>query len=129
MYITKPAWKLVKFNFFILIIYMKLLKSFKKLCSPAQLYLGLSVLSILSMCYQNIGTPNMYTCGLITAESPINNSLYLLLQGMYTIVWTYLLNILCKKGYNKISWLLVLLPLIAMFVLIGLAIISLQRLQ
>ena len=78
MYITKPAWKLVEFNFFILIIYMKLLKSFKKLCSPAQLYLGLSVLSILSMCYQNIGTPNMYTCGLIKAESTINKSLYLL---------------------------------------------------
>lgn len=108
---------------------MKLLKSIKKLCTPAQLYLGLSALSILSMCYQNIGTPNMYTCGLMSAKTPINNTLYLLLQGMYIIGWTFLLNILCKKGYNKVSWMLVLLPIIAMFLLIGLVIIYLGKLQ
>jgi hypothetical protein len=108
---------------------MKLLKSIKKMCTPAQLYLGLSVLSILSMCYQNIGTPDMYTCGLISAKTPFNNTLYLLMQGLYIVGWTYLLSILCKKGYDKLSWVLVLLPIIAMFVLIGLIIISLQKLQ
>ena len=37
---------------------MKAVQTFKSLCTPAQLYLGLSVLSVLGMCYQNIGNPN-----------------------------------------------------------------------
>jgi len=32
-----------------------------------------------------------------------------------------------KKGYNKLSWLLVLLPLVAMFLLIGLLILALSH--
>ena len=30
---------------------------FNSLCTPAQLYLGLSILSILGMCFQNMGNP------------------------------------------------------------------------
>ena len=37
-----------------------------------------------------------------------------------------MLNLLCK-GYGRISWLLVLLPFIAMFVLIGLVIVALKH--
>ena len=33
-----------------------------------------------------------------------------------------------KKGYKTISWAILLLPLIGMFILIGLLLISLQRL-
>ena len=36
---------------------------FNSLCTPAQLYLGLSILSILGMCFQNMGNPNVYACG------------------------------------------------------------------
>ena len=38
---------------------------------------------------------------------------------LYIIVWTLILDYLCRKGYSKVSWLLVLFPLIMMFVLIG----------
>ena len=106
---------------------MNALKLFNSLCTPAQLYLGLSVLAVLSQCYQNIGNPNVFACGLMKASSPINNVFYIVFEVLYVLGWTYLLNILCKKGYNKLSWLLVLLPLIAMFVIIGLVIIGLQN--
>ena len=106
---------------------MKALSLFNSLCTPAQLYLGLSVLSIVGMCFQNIGNPNVYACGLMKANSPINNIFYFVFKILYIAGWTYLLNILCKKGYNKLSWLLVLLPFIAMFVLIGLTIVALQN--
>jgi len=106
---------------------MNTLKLFNSLCTPAQLYLGLSVLSILSMAFQNIGDPNSYCCGLIKANTPINNIFYFAVKILYVAGWTYLLNILCKKGYSKLSWLLVLLPLIGMFIIIGLLIIALQK--
>jgi len=104
---------------------MTALKYFNSLCTPAQLYLGLSVLSILSMCFQNTD-PNIYACGMWSAKTPINNLVYFAFKILYIIGWTYLLNVLCKKGYNKLSWLLVMLPLVAMFVLIGLVIVTLH---
>ena len=52
---------------------MQSLKIFNSLCTPAQLYLGISVLAVLSQCYQNIGNPNVFACGLMKANSPINN--------------------------------------------------------
>jgi hypothetical protein len=104
---------------------MTSLKYFNALCTPAQLYLGLSLLSILSMCFQNTD-PNIYACGLWSAKTPINNLVYFAFKLLYIVGWTYLLNIFCKKGYNKLSWLLVLLPLVAMFLLIGLVIVSLK---
>ena len=64
---------------------MKVAKQLKALCTPAQLYLGLSILSVLALCYQNIGNPNVYACGLMKAETPINNAFYLVFQVLYVI--------------------------------------------
>lgn len=106
---------------------MNSLKLFNSLCSPAQLYLGISVLAVLGQCYQNVGNPNMFSCGLMKAGTPINNIFYIVFEVLYVLGWTYLLNILCKKGNTQLSWLLVLLPFIAMFILIGLVIITLKN--
>jgi hypothetical protein len=106
---------------------MNSLKLFNSLCTPAQLYLGISVLAVLTQCYQNVGNPNVFACGLMKASTPINNIFYIAFEVLYVLGWTYLLNILCKKGYNQLSWLLVLLPFIAMFILIGLVIVTLQN--
>ncbi len=105
---------------------MKVVKQFKSLCTPAQLYLGMSLLSVLALCYQNLGNPDVFACGIMKADTPINNAFYLVFQVLYVLGWTYLLNHLCKTGYSKISWLLILLPFIAMFVLIGLLILALR---
>ena len=106
---------------------MNALKLFNSLCTPAQFYLGISILAVLSQCFQNIGNPNVFACGIMKANSPINNVFYIVFEVLYVLGWTYLLNILCKKGHKQLSWLLVLLPFIAMFVLIGLIIFALQH--
>ena len=106
---------------------MNAYKLFNSLCSPAQLYLGLSTIAVISSCIQNIGNPNSFACGLMKAQSPVNNVVYIMGEVLYVLIWTYLLNLLCKKGYTKVSWLFVLLPFIAMFALLGLLIISLNH--
>ena len=107
---------------------MKLFALFKQMCTPAQIYFVISFLSILSMMMQNIQDPHSYCCGLVRAQSPVNNIVYFIFKVMYVFVWTYLLNLLCKKGYKTMSWVILLLPLIGMFILVGLVLISLQRL-
>ena len=104
-----------------------MLNKFHSLCTPAQLYLGLSVLSIIAMGIQNCGDASLYKCGLMTVQSPVNNVFYFAFKILYVLVWTYLLNVLCGKGYSKLSWLLVLFPFIAMFVIIGLLFVSLKN--
>ena len=107
---------------------MKLINVFKQLCTPAQIYFAISFLSILSMMVQNIGNNGEYCCGHMKANTPISNVFYFVFKIVYVLIWTYLLNLLCKKGYKTMSWVILLLPLIGMFILIGLILVSLQRL-
>ena len=100
---------------------------FKKLCGPAQIYLALSILTTLTICFQNIGNPNVYACGLLKTRTPIHNMIYIALQFIYVIIWTYLLNMLCKKGLKTLSWTLLLIPYVLMFILIGLIFIILKN--
>lgn len=106
---------------------MSLIRTFKNLCPPAQIYLAISALTTMSMCFQNIDNPTVYACGLMKVKTPIHNMIYFAFKTLYIIVWTYLLNILCKKGMKKVSWLLLLLPYILMFIFIGFIMVILKN--
>ena len=69
-------------------------KMFKGLCTPAQLYLVLSVLSIISVFVASINFTN------------------LIVSSAITVAWTYILNKICQSGYNVVSWILVLVPIL-----------------
>ena len=101
----------------------KMNKMFNSLCTPSQLYLVLSTLSILALMIQNYPEPNKYRVGRYTVHLQHNNLLFFAFKIMYVLVWTFLLNKLCMHGYGNISWFLVLLPFILMFVLIALLIL------
>lgn len=98
------------------------LKIFNSLCTPAQLYLSLSMLSILGLLMQNVSMPQKYTVGRYSVPIEHHNILFFVFKIIYVLIWTYLLDNICKRGLGSISWILVLLPLIMMFVLIGLVI-------
>jgi len=38
------------------------------------------------------------------------NPLSLLMNILFVLVWTYVLGWICKKGFNIVSWILVLAP-------------------
>jgi uncharacterized membrane protein YdjX (TVP38/TMEM64 family) len=94
-------------------------KSVEKLCTPAQVYLAMSVLSILVIFFQNIRAPNSYQVGMYKIPLQHHNYLFFIGKIIYVVVWTFLLNKLCSKGWKGVSWFLVLLPFIMFFVLIG----------
>mgnify|MGYP004060782917 CR=1 FL=1 len=115
--------KLFLFNMYI----MDLIKTFNSLCTPAQFYLAISTVSIVGMLLQNLGNSSKYCIGTIQAPCPTHNMVYFAIKAVYVLIWTFLLQKLCKNGYKNISWFLVLLPLITMFVLIAIFMLALLQ--
>lgn len=98
---------------------------FKKLCTPAMLYFVLSAVSFLGMLMQNCTDSQKYKVGTMEVESPCHNAAFFVVKAMYILFWTFALNWMCKKGFKTVSWALVLLPFLGMFLMIGLVFIAL----
>jgi hypothetical protein len=75
---------------------------FQNMCSPAKLYLVVSMVSIASMFFSTYNVMNLFESLLVTG------------------VWTFILNMLCKRGSSTISWMILLLPLFSV-VFIGMS--------
>lgn len=67
---------------------------FGKYCTPAQLYLILAGISLLTAFFQNF---RVVTLGV---------------NFLFVVIWTWVLNWLCTKGLSTVSWALVLLPFV-----------------
>ena len=67
---------------------------FSKYCTPAQLYLVLGAIGIITGFLKNYGVETLLT------------------QSLFLVLWAWVLNWLCSKGFQAISWILVLLPFI-----------------
>ena len=98
-------------------------RSLKELCSPAALYFILSMLSLVMILLQNLGNSNSYHVGNFSCRVP-STTIVFIVKLIYILFWTWLLNLICKDGHSGISWLLVLLPFILFFVLIGMIMIN-----
>lgn len=95
------------------------MESIKKLCTPAHIYFVMSALALVIMGIQNLGNVNKYCVGNFTCN--VSNTLgVFVVKMLYIMFWTWVLNTLCKAGYKNISWALLLMPFIAMFILIAL---------
>ena len=98
-------------------------KTVKELCTPAMLYFIISVLSLAMVLLQNLGNQNSYNVGSFSCRVP-STALIFIIKLIYILFWTWVLNLICKDGHTTISWLLVLLPWILLFVMMGLLMIN-----
>jgi len=73
------------------------------LCSPALLYLIISILAIIMMIVRRMQAMTIVT------------------KALFVVIWTWFLNFLCSKNYTDISWFLVILPMVLMLVIFSLA--------
>ena len=102
-------------------------KTFKSLCNPARLYLGLSVVIILIVLLNIlINGPNALCMGIYNC-SVSHVALFFILKFLYIGFWTWLLNFLCSHGLKTLSWVLVLIPIFIFF--IGIALITYAYLE
>ena len=94
------------------------LAGLRNLCTPAYVYLVISMITILIMILQNLGGKNIYCLGVYECEV-MNLTLIFIIKILYVLFWTWILNLICKENYATISWLLVLIPYLMFFILIG----------
>jgi len=91
------------------------------LCPPAMLYFALSITVIVVIILQNIGSGSQYCVGTMSCSSSTALTTgFFVIKVLYVLVWTWVINVLCQNGYNMISWALVLIPLVLMFIFMAL---------
>ena len=71
---------------------------FSNLCTPAKVYFVFTLLTVLMMLFQRVKLVAVFY------------------KIFFAGLWTFFLSWLCKKGYKTVSWFLVLLPFILMFI-------------
>ena len=96
---------------------------FDKLCAPAQIYLIVSVIMLI-LSYFGLSAISQQL-NIHQSSSPVLQTLNFtyqkdsrtsyVVQGVFILLWTWVLSYLCKKGYTSLSWFLVLLPWVLMF--------------
>jgi hypothetical protein len=99
---------------------------FNKLCKPSQLYFIMSAVAIMAIIIQNIYEPNenIFCLGIHKCNTSYMKWLLFIPQIIYILVWTIILNSLCKTGYTELSWLIVLFPFILFFIIMGIFMLS-----
>ena len=75
--------------------------AFSSLCFPSKVYLAISLISTLFMLFTQFQWFSLVT------------------KIFFVGVWTWILNILCKKGYETLALVLVALPYVMFFVAIA----------
>lgn len=96
---------------------MNVQKTFKSLCKPAALYFVLSLLALLFVVFQNMNNTHTLCVGNFSCSVP-STTLVFLLNLLYIMFWTWILQLICKAGWKWVSWALVLFPFIAVFIII-----------
>jgi hypothetical protein len=97
-------------------------KKVRALCTPAMIYLVISVVAVGLMMIQNVNAPKdkycvgSYECQLSEESYKIG---FFLGKVVYLIFWTWVLNMMCDAGYKDIAWFFVILPIVGMFVFIA----------
>lgn len=75
-----------------------------QLCTPSLIYLILSIVSVISMIISgNIGW-------------------LLIVKVLFMAFWTWILNLICKAGYEVVSWILVIVPIIIMLIIVSMTV-------
>ena len=106
--------------------YEKFARDFRNLCTPAFVYLAISVIMFIVIAVQNFGNTTKYCVGAYECDLP-NTYIMFIFKAVYILFWTFILNSLCKAGYKEVSWFLVLMPFILLFIILGLIIVSYSK--
>ncbi len=93
-------------------------RKLKELCTPAFLYFVLAMLALVINVFQNLGNRRKYNLGMLSTRVP-STFLVFVVNFIYILFWTWILNLMCKDGHKEIAWFLVLIPFILLFLIMG----------
>jgi hypothetical protein len=67
------------------------------LCTPAFIYFAISFIYLVITSFKNF------------------NIITTIVTLFFILLWSWLLNVLCRNGYSIISWLIIVLPFLLLF--------------
>jgi hypothetical protein len=90
---------------------------FRNLCTPASVYLTVSMFALIIMGIQNFGNTNTYCLG--TYQCDISNIyMMFIIKILYILLWTWGINLLCSYGMEWKSWFFILISILIFFIMI-----------
>ena len=96
------------------------MKDIEKYCTPAKIYLGISVIAVVIVIGQNLLNNNLNELCIGELKCTMSHKIYVLVfKIIYIIFWTWFLNFLCKKGLKSLAWFILLIPFLLAAVIIA----------
>jgi len=89
----------------------------RNLCTPAYVYLVISMVALFIILLQNQYNSKTYCMGNYSCEVS-NVTFIFIVKLIYILFWTWILNLICKATSPIFSWILLLFPIILMFIFI-----------
>jgi len=91
----------------------------RKLCTPSMLYLIISLIVLFFIGFTNSKEMDKLCLGSYQCYVG-NNLIIFVLNAIYILFWTFVLDLMCKNGWSDLSWFIFLLPFILSFLFYGL---------
>ncbi len=95
----------------------------RKMCTPATIYFVISLVFLIFMGMYNLNDSDRLCLGDYSCYVG-NNTMVFLLNAIYILFWTFILDLMCKNGYSSLSWFVLLLPFILSFIFLALMLIK-----
>lgn len=98
----------------------------RNLCTPAGVYFLISVVSLVLVVIQNMtnGSDDNTLCVGTKVCSVGSKAVVFTLNAVYILFWTFILDMMCKSGYRKLSWFILLLPFILVLTLMAVVMVD-----
>lgn len=89
----------------------------QSLCTPALVFFVISVLSLFIMIFDNLENTHSFCFGNVSCNVA-NTSMIFIIEIVFLVFWTWLLNFICSRGYPNVAWFILLFPYILLFIVI-----------
>jgi hypothetical protein len=95
------------------------------LCTPATIYFVISLIGLILLGIGNLGNDDRLCIGSYSCNVG-NNTIIFVLNAIYILFWTFVLDLMCKNGYGSLSWFVLLLPFILAFMFLAMVMVKMN---
>ena len=95
----------------------------RKMWSPATIYFVISLVALILLGISNLNSSDRLCIGDYSCYVG-NNTMVFVLNAIYILFWTFILDLMCKGGYSSLSWFILLLPFILTFLFLTMVMIK-----
>ena len=89
----------------------------RSLCTPALIFFIISVVSLFGMLFDNLENTHHYCFGNVSCNVA-NTSTIFIVEILFLVFWTWVLDFICSRGYTNFAWFILLFPYILLLALL-----------